>query len=195
MHMKKLVTLTFLALIFTQTLPAYAQRPFGGGRSRAGANVGDAQRQAPPAMQGGRNRSGSRMSPTQQQNIQKLQADLQAIKQGSQVTPEMKQALKNDLMAMADGATKPDQALVQALANDLSKAMADSSISNQEKAQLTKDLYAVMNSANVPASEVNQAISDAKTILTASNVSQQDVQTIVKDLKAIGSEAKNHQSR
>jgi len=77
-------------------------------------------------------RDGSRMSEAQQQNVQKLKSDLLSIKQGSQVTTEQKQALKNDLMAMADGATKPDQALVQTLANDLSQAMSDGKMTTTE---------------------------------------------------------------
>lgn len=136
--------------------------------------------------------SGTHLSETQKQNLQKLQADLQAIQQGSQVTTEQKQALKNDLMAMAEGATKPDPALVQQLANDLSEAIADGSIDNKEKAQLANDLQKVMTSANIPPEEVNQAIADAQAILTASGVDKSEVQTIVSDLKAIATEAKNN---
>ena len=136
--------------------------------------------------------TGAHLTPTQQQNIQKLQADLTAIKQGSQVTAEQKQALKNDLLAMADGATKPDQALVQQLANDFSSAMADGKVDSKEKAKLSNDLYKVMNSANIPADEVNQAIADAQAILTASGVSKATAQTIATDLKAIATEAKNN---
>lgn len=155
---------------------------------RAGGHLGKTG-----AEKSGNKPTGAHMSETQQQNIQKLTSDLQAIKQGSQVTPEMKQALKNDLMAMADGATKPDPALVQKLADDLADAMSDGNISNAEKAKLTNDLYAVMNSANIPASEVNRAIADAQVILAASGVTKQDVQTIANDMKAIVAEfQKNH---
>lgn len=135
---------------------------------------------------------GAKLSETQQQNINKLKADLQAIKQGSQVTSEMKQALKNDLLAMADGATKPDPTLVQKLADDLAAAVADGNLDNKEKAQLSNDLYAVMNSAGIPASEVNQAIADAQAIIAASGVDRQDVQLIVADLEAIVAEARNN---
>jgi len=120
-------------------------------------------------------RDGSRMSEAQQQNVQKLKSDLLSIKQGSQVTTEQKQALKNDLMAMADGATKPDQALVQTLANDLSQAMSDGKMTTTEKAKLAKDLEAVMNCANIPLSEVQAAITDAQAILAASGIMQQEV--------------------
>lgn len=180
----KFFTITLLAITMF-TLSTQAQRPGGRGprttEGTAAARTGEASKP-----------TGQNLSPTQQQNIQKLQADLNAIKQGSQVTAEQKLALKNDLMAMADGATKPDTALVQQLANDLAEAVADGKIYNKEKAQLSNDLYKVMNSANIPAEEVNQAISDAQAILTASSVTKADVQTIVSDLKAIGTEAKKH---
>ncbi len=178
----KFFTITLLAITMF-TLSAQAQRP--GGRGQRTTEGTAPTREAPKP-------TGQNLSPTQQQNIQKLQADLNAIKQGSQVTAEQKQALKNDLMAMADGATKPDPALVQQLANDLAEAVADGKIDNKEKAQLSNDLYKVMNSANIPAEEVNQAISDAQAILTASGLTKADVQTIVSDLKAIGTEAKNN---
>ncbi len=182
MKTKSFITALMLTFCLTAlSATAFAQRA-GGRMGRTGAeNSGTAKP------------SGSHISETQQKNIQKLTADLQAIKQGSQVTPEMKQALKNDLMAMAEGATKPDPALVDKLAADLADAMSDGNISNAEKAKLTNDLYAVMNSANVSTAEVNQAIADAQVILSASGVDKQDAQTIVADLKAIAAEAqKNH---
>lgn len=160
---------------------------------RAGGRLGKAATEATGNARTGNKPTGSHISETQQKNIQKLTSDLQAIKQGSQVTPEMKQALKNDLMAMADGATKPDPALVDKLAADLADAMSDGNISNAEKAKLTNDLYAVMNSANISTAEVSQAIADAQVILTASGIEKQDAQTIIADLKAIAAEAqKNH---
>jgi hypothetical protein len=174
----KFITITLLALT-TFTFTPHAQRL--GGRAQKPNN--DAARTKP---------TGSNLPPAQQQNLQKLQADLQAIKQGSQVTAEQKQALKNDLMAMADGATKPDPALVQQLANDLANAMSDGQIDNKEKAQLANDLQKVMAGANIPPEEVNQAIADVQAILTASGVDKAEMQTIVNDLQAIAAEAKNN---
>jgi hypothetical protein len=130
----------------------------------------------------------SRLSPQQQANVTQLQNDLNGIKQGSEVTPQQVDALKNSLMQMADGATKPDPAAVQKLSADLSAAMADGNINPREMAQLSNDIQTVMNSANIPMSEVNQAIADAQAILTASGVSQSDVQKIVSDLQAIAAE-------
>lgn len=136
--------------------------------------------------------NGSHLSEQQTKNVQKLQADLNAIKQGSRVTQDQVNTLKADLMAMVDGATKPDQALVQKLANDLANAIADGKLTSKEKAQLSQDLYAVMNSANIPTSEVNQAIADAQTIFAASGITKEEVTVIVSDLKTIAAEAKSN---
>jgi hypothetical protein len=128
------------------------------------------------------------MSAQQQTNVQTLSNDLNAIKSGSQVTPEQKQALSESLIAMADGATKPSQASVDALSADLSEAMTDGNLSNKEKMQLSNDLAEVMNSANIPKSEVDAAIADAQAVLTASGVDKADVQEIAGDLQAIAKE-------
>lgn len=125
-------------------------------------------------------------------NVDKLKSDLSAIQGKSQVTPAMKQQLANDLMAMCDGATKPSQASVQKLANDLADAIADKKISPAEMAKLTADLNKVLNSAGISMDEFNAVVSDAKAILTASGVTKSDVQLIVSDLQAIGAELKKY---
>ncbi|MBU0896686.1 MAG: hypothetical protein KKB76_03610, partial [Candidatus Omnitrophica bacterium] len=58
------------------------------------------------------------MSDTQKENINKLKTDLMNIKEGSEVTEAQKEAFKNDLLAIADGATRPDPALTEQLVND-----------------------------------------------------------------------------
>jgi hypothetical protein len=180
-------------LIVAFSLSARGQ---GSGLAARGAKVsGEANKPvaSPPAAQRGARSANkptrARLSAVQQQNIDKLIADLNLIKQGSQVTQTQKDALKSDLMAMADGATRPDQALVQQLANDLAEAISDGNLSQREKSKLANDLRQVMNSANISASEVNQAISDAQAIIAASGVSKTDAQTIANDLKAIATEA------
>lgn len=189
----KFITINLLAItMLTFAVATQAQRP-GGRAQKSGTEIGTPASDLKGNRSSERNKpTGSHLTPTQQQNMQKLQADLAAIKQGSQVTAEQKQALKNDLLAMVDGATKPDQVLVQQLANDVAEAMADGSLDNKEKAQLSNDLYKVMNSANIPVEEVNQAVADAQAILIASGVSKSDMQTIAVDLKAIATEAKNN---
>jgi hypothetical protein len=160
------------------------QSPFAGRTNSQTSFAGRAKSQSPP--------TGSRMSTTQQQNVQQLQSDANAIKQGSQVTQAQKDALKNDLNSMAKGASCPDPALTEQLTNDLSQAMAESQLSGKEKAKLMGDVEAVMNSANISKAQVNQAIADAQAILTASGISQAQAQAIVNDLKAIAAEAQKN---
>lgn len=136
--------------------------------------------------------AGSSLSETQQQNLQKLQTDLMSLQEGSQVTQAQKDSLKDALAAIADGATRPDQNLVQQLANDLTDALTDQNLSTMEKIQLANDLQQVMNSANIPMEEVEQAIADAQAILAASGIREKDVQTIVADLKAIATGAQKN---
>lgn len=157
--------------------------------------------QAQPRIKSGTRNSGassatktgdSKLSDQQQKNIERLQSDLNAIKQGSQVTQNQITALKNDLIAIAERATRPDPALVDKLATDLANALADGKLSNAEKARLSQDLYAVLNSANISTAEINQAIADAQTILQASGITKNEVTAVINDLKAIANEAQSN---
>ncbi|MFT3881744.1 MAG: hypothetical protein QM703_19050 [Gemmatales bacterium] len=76
------------------------------------------------------------LTETQQQNVDTLTKDLQGLKAGSEVTPEMVSQLKTDMLAMCDNANKPSQESVQKLSKDLSSSLSDKTLSNQEKAQL-----------------------------------------------------------
>lgn len=179
--MKKALSI-FAAILFLLTISDLANAQRRGGSRRGG----DA------ANQNGKTRQrGASVSDQQKKNIEVLKTDLNAIKSNSEVTPEQKDALKNSLMTLAEGTTKPDAALVESLANNLSNALADGNLSSAEKARLATDLQKVMNSANIPVAEVNAAIADATAILQASNIDRADVELIVKDLKAIADEAKN----
>jgi hypothetical protein len=140
------------------------------------------KRGAPSSQSGEHKPDGSNLSATQQRNLEKLKGDLEAIKGKSQVTPQMKQQLAADLTAMADGATKPSQATVQKLVNDLTAATADKNLSSHEIAQLTNDFYKVLNSAGISASEFNAAISDAQAILKGSGVTSADAALVASDL-------------
>ena len=107
-------------------------------------------------------------------------------------TQAQKDALKNDLYSMAHSGNRPDEALVDHLASDLSNALADGKITGTEKTKLMKDVEKVMNSAGMSAAGASQAVSDAQAILTASGISKADVQRIGADLKAIVAEAQKN---
>lgn len=184
-----------LCAALLMTLPTFSAlaRPGGGGtRSGGGSRAVSASTQPAGTREHQPAHDGSHLSATQQQNVQKLQTDLGSIKAGSEVTQAQKDALKNDLTSMAQGATKPDPALVQQLSTDLSSAFSDKSISKQEQVKLTQDLSAVLNSANISPAQVQHTITDAQSILTASGVNQATVQMVGNDLKAIATEAQKN---
>lgn len=136
-----------------------------------------------------------KMSDQQKANVEKLVADLQAIKTGSQVTQEQKNKLALDLKTLAQGANKPSKESVEKLATDFSAALQDKQISKDEQAALTTDFQQVLNSANISPSEVETVVKDAQEILVASGITKEDGDLIVSDLKAIAAEIqKNLQS-
>jgi hypothetical protein len=128
------------------------------------------------------------ISQAQQQNIDKLQNDLTAIKAGSEVSPEQKQLLATDLTTLAKGATKPSKNSLTKLANDLSAALADKNVSAKDQGPLAKALNIVVNSANISPTQAQAFIKAAQDVLTKSGVPTQAAQTVGTDLKAIISE-------
>jgi hypothetical protein len=124
----------------------------------------------------------------QKQNVLALKRDLVALQEESDVTPEQVTALKASLAAAAEGATKPGDAAVQALAEDLGAALDNGQLSAKEQALLAQDLGAVLSSANVPRDEAEASIQDARGNLAASHVSSTDLQKIGKDLRVIYAE-------
>lgn len=130
----------------------------------------------------------------QQQNLAKLKSDLEAIRQMSQVTSQMKQAVVQDLQQILSAANKPSQSSIQNLANDLTKAVADGKISTSETIKLTQDISAVLSSANISQQSAQKLMSDVQTLLKATNLTQADAQKIQQDVQAILQSAQQHKS-
>lgn len=132
------------------------------------------------------------LSTQQQQNLTKLKTDLQALQGKSEVTTAQKNAVKQDLQKILSGACKPSQQSVQTLANDLSKAVADGTISTSEATKLVHDVTVVLNEANVSQQDVQKLLADVQTLLKATNLSRSDAQTIYDDVKAITTTARQN---
>ena len=147
-------------------------------------------RAAQTAAKGGaRTAVASSLSPTQAANIQKLVADLQALRANSAVTPAMVQQLVKDTAVLLQGSTKPSQESVQTLATDLKNFTADGKLTPAETAKLQKDLSQVLTEAGIPKSEVTTVVNDVKAIVSASGVTPDQVKTILADIQAIVMEA------
>ena len=190
----RLHRLTFVVLLAVTivAIDAFAQPP--GGRLRSGAASANGTFQK-PAERPTRTRPESVPQPTgqnltvdQKANLQHLQTDLNAIKAGSTVTPEQKTAVADSLAAVADGATRPSDESITALANSLTTATADGNLTPKEKKQLSENIEAVLNSPGIPPEEVAALVSSTEALLTASGVSKEDAETLANDMRAIGEE-------
>jgi hypothetical protein len=140
---------------------------------------------APSAPQG--------ISPAQQAAIDKVQADLAAIKAGAAVTAAQKQALQADISNLAKGVTKPSKTTLTKLVEDITAALADKAVTAKDKdqAQLAKDLNIVVNSGNLAAAQTQTYMTALSTSLKGCGVGEQPLTVISNDLKAITKDLQN----
>jgi hypothetical protein len=135
------------------------------------------------------------ISTAQQQLIDKLQADLGAIKPGATVAAEQKEQLQNDCSALAKGVSRPSKPVLAKLAADLSAALSGKSVSAKEQAQLARAVNVVVNSANLSAAQVQTYVNAAQSALKASGIAEQDAENVVADLKAIAAELQKNKPK
>lgn len=169
--------ITLIALVFSLT----AGPVFAGPR---GDRIADAATRSAARAEP----TGEHMSDLQKKNLATLQSDLEAVKAGSEVTQEQKDALAKSLAAIPDGATKPSDEAVAALAGSLAEAKADGKMEPNEAKQLASDVMKVLESAGVPPEEVQAAMTDAKAVLEASGVDKADAELVASHLKRIADE-------
>ena len=135
----------------------------------------------PPPAQG--------MSTDQKLLVDKLEADLTAIKPGSTNTAELKQTLTNDFSALVRSGTKPTAASLAKLAADLSAALSAGGVSGRDLGQLAKAINVVMNSGNLNAAQAQSFVVVAQTSLKSSGVADPDLKTVTDNLKSIVTDA------
>ena len=132
---------------------------------------------APPVPQG--------PSAAQQQLIDKLATDLALIKPGDAVTPEQKQQLQADFLALAKGMAKPSKEVTKKLADDLAAGLADKNVSTAKQIDLAKDINVVVNSMRLSPTQVQVFTTSAQSTLKNASVPDAAVQTINADLNAV----------
>ena len=132
---------------------------------------------------------GTSASPTPiQMSIAKLRSDLTAIKASSPATAAQKQQIAKDLMAAAQGASKPSQATATTLANSLAAAFADKPLADKDCSRLLSDLAAVLNPAKIQASQMQAIYADIQAIFQANGLARNSAIKIVDQVKAVGAE-------
>jgi hypothetical protein len=130
-------------------------------------------------------------SPTPvQQSVAKVRADLAAIQPGSTVTAQQKQQLAADLLATAQGASKPSSATVAALTEQLSTAIAQKPLSDKDRNRLLTDLAAVLNPANLQPAQMQAIYGDIQAIFQVSGMDRKDAVKLTEAFKAIGAETR-----
>lgn len=130
------------------------------------------------------------MDPQQQENIEKLIADLKAIKEKSELTEDQRETLKNDLKSTLQDFQKPDEEAVDKFVADLSETFSDGSIGPREIILLQQDIYAILNSANISDEQIDVLKEDFQEIGESSNISQEDLETLWNDIVQILKTAK-----
>ena len=132
---------------------------------------------------------GTSASPTPiQQSIAKLRADLTAIKANSPVTAEQKQQIAKDLVAVAQGASKPSQSTAADLAGSLAGAFAEKPLADKDCSRLLSNLAAVLNPAKIQSSQMQAIHADIQAIFQANGMARKDAVKIVDQVKAVGTE-------
>ena len=123
-----------------------------------------------------------------QQSLARVKADLAAIKAGSAVTAGQKQQLTKDLLASAQGGSKPSQATAASLADSLADAVAQKPLSEGSRSRLVSDLAAVLNPAKIQAAQMQAIYDDIQAIFQASGHARRDAVKIVEQVKGVAAE-------
>ena len=123
-----------------------------------------------------------------QQSLAKLRADLTGIKANPPVTAAQKEQLAKDLMAVAQGGSKPSQATAANLANGLAAAFAEKPLADKECSRLLSDLAAVLNPAKIQATQMQAIHNDIQAIFQNNGVARKDAIKLMDQVKAVGAE-------
>jgi hypothetical protein len=99
-----------------------------------------------------------------------------------------KQQLAKDLIAAAQGASKPSQSTATDLANSLAAAFAEKPLADKDCSRLLSDLAAVLNPAKIQASQMQAIYADIQAIFQANGMARKDAVKIVDQVKAVAAE-------
>jgi len=127
-------------------------------------------------------------TPLLKQNLAKLQADLAAIQANSSLTAVQKQQLTKDLLACAQGASKPSESTISPLADSLAAAFAQKPLSDTDRGRLVSRLAAVLNPANIQSAQMQAIYADIQAIFQVNGMARKDAVKIVDQAKVVAAE-------
>ena len=125
-----------------------------------------------------------------QQSLAKLKADLAVIKPNTPVPAAQKQQIAKDLMAVAQGASKPSQTTVASLASSLADAVAEKPLADNSTSRLMSNLAAVLNPTKISPAQMQAIYDDIQAIFQANGTARKDAVKIVDQVKAVGVETR-----
>jgi hypothetical protein len=117
-----------------------------------------------------------------------VKADLAAIQANSPATATQKQQLAKDLLASAQGASKPAPTTVAPLADSLAAAFVQKPLSDADRNRLVSRLAAVLNPAKIQGSQMQAIYDDIQAIFQANGMKRSDAVKIVDQVKAVAAE-------
>lgn len=115
----------------------------------------------------------------------KVRADLSALGAVTKANPELKQALANDLMALARGSTKPSGPTLNKFAHQLADALAGKPLDASPQTRLVEKLNLLLNSASLSAARAQEVSLEVKKILENAGVPTHTADTIQTALDAV----------
>lgn len=144
-----------------------------------------------PGTQGGGPGAIAEPSDALKSDFDKLQTDLQAIQDKSEVTPKLLAAVRKDFDAIQKASTSaPDEDAVKALAATVD-SLAGQIPTDEQQAKLVADFTAVLQSQGVTDQTlIDTAVADIQAVVAASHVTADDLATIAADHDAIEAELK-----
>jgi len=139
---------------------------------------------APPTTQAGQTALSARPStaPVASPALIKFQTDLASIHANTPVTPEQRQLLIVDLLALAQSA-KPSPMLAAKLANELAMAASEKPLPAASRARLAQELDALFNPGKYPQAKPEGILADVQAIFQANGQNRTRAVTIAETVK------------
>lgn len=155
---------------------------------RQGINPATQPAQPSQPAQPGTPTASSTPTPLLKQNLAKFQTDLAAIQANSTVTATQKQQLTKDLLACAQGTSRPSEGTIGPLAESLAAAFAQKPLSDTDRARLVSRLAAVLNPANIQSAQMQAIYADIQAIFQVNGMARKDAVKVVDEVKGVAAE-------
>jgi hypothetical protein len=130
------------------------------------------------------------LRPMELQAIQRVMADLSAVRPAGQITPANRRQLVASLRAAALGNNRPSDLTLMCLVNDLLATWPRPPWTISQRQQLAIDFVRLLNSESLTPSELQAVLNDAQAVLLGGGLLPMAVDTLLNDLAAVAAEVR-----